>query len=377
MASASSVSGKDEGVMAGPDDSQASLDHHGGNLDAARRRFPAAREPWIDLSTGINAVPYPIGAISAQAWTRLPEPAAIAALEAAAAARYGASPARVIAAPGTQALIQILPRLIGARSIRVLGFTYAEHAAAWRAAGADVGVVEELTSLFPSLRAEGEAIQGLAYAGPRIASPWARNDGCVAVVVNPNNPDGRLVGAADLRALAGAMAERGGVLIVDEAFMDVVPGQSLIPTLPERGAIVLRSFGKTYGLAGLRLGFAVASPDWAPVLRVAIGPWAASGPAIEIGIRALADSAWLEATIARLGDDAGRLDALLAEAGFSILGGCALYRLAAHEDAAAMFERLGNAAILVRSFADRPHWLRFGIPHEEAHWARLKRALAR
>jgi cobalamin biosynthetic protein CobC len=147
--------------------------------------------------------------------------------------------------------------------------------------------------------------------------------------------------------------------------------------LPERGAIVLRSFGKTYGLAGLRLGFAVASPDWAPALRAAIGPWAASGPAIEIGVRALADSAWLEATIARLEREARRLDALLAEAGFSIVGGCALYRLAAHDDAAAIFERLGNSAILARSFAERPQWLRFGIPHEEAHWTRLRHALTR
>ena len=139
---------------------------HGGDLAGARALFPQAPADWLDLSTGINAEPYPVGEISPAAWTRLPEPAAIAALEAAAASAYGARAESVVAAPGTQALIQLLPRLIPARSVAILDFTYAEHGRAWRAAGAEVTTVGRLDDL-------------------------AAAD--VAIVVNPNNPDGRLV----------------------------------------------------------------------------------------------------------------------------------------------------------------------------------------
>jgi len=326
------------------------LRHHGGNLAAARRRFPNAREPWIDLSTGINPVPYPVGAVAPSAWTRLPEPADVAALERAARTAYGASPStEIVAAPGTQALIQWLPRLFPARRVGILGFTYGEHEACWSAAGAEVAVVEALDDL-------------VAFD--------------VGVVVNPNNPDGRILRPEHLAEIAVAFAKRGGLLIVDEAFMDVLGRtSSLVPCLPDAGAIVLRSFGKVYGLAGLRLGFAASSPEACALLRKAIGPWAVSGPAIEIGRRTLADRSWLETTVARLRDEADRLDALLQSAGFEIVGGTPLFRLAARENATSWFERLARAGILTRPFPAKPDWLRFGIPHAPEDWARLAAAL--
>jgi cobalamin biosynthesis protein CobC len=326
------------------------LRHHGGNLAAARRRFPSTREPWIDLSTGINSVPYPVAAIAPSAWTRLPEPADLAALETAAQTAYGACPStEIVAAPGTQALIQWLPRLFPARRVGILGFAYGEHEACWRAAGAEVAVVEALDDL-------------------------AVFD--VGVVVNPNNPDGRILRPEHLAEIAAAFATRGGLLIVDEAFMDVLGRtSSLVSRLPAAGAIVLRSFGKVYGLAGLRLGFAAASPEAAALLRNAIGPWAVSGPAIEIGRRALADEVWLEATVTRLHAESDRLDALLRSAGFEIVGGTPLFRLAARRDASSWFERLARAGILTRPFPAKPDWLRFGIPHSPVDWDRLSAAL--
>lgn len=322
---------------------------HGGDVAAARLRFPNAPDDWLDLSTGINADPYPVGELPADAWTRLPEPASVRALEADAAAAYGARAESVVAAPGTQALIQWLPRLLPARRVAILDFTYAEHAGGWRAAGAQVDVVSE--------------IEALAGAD-------------VAVVVNPNNPDGRLVSADRLAQLARALGSRGGGLIVDEAFIDVYPpAASLASRLPDKGVVLLRSFGKTYGLAGLRLGFAIATPDLAPRLRAAVGPWAVSGPAIAIGRRALVDDVWLRATASRLEAAAARLDALLRAAGFEVPGGTPLFRLGSHAKAARMFQRLGEAGILVRRFPARPDWLRFGIPLHEKDWARLKRAL--
>ncbi len=303
---------------------------HGGGLIAARRRHPGAPEPWIDLSTGINPVAYPIPKLPPEAFTRLPEPETVAALEAVAAAAYGAAdPAMVVAAPGTQSLIHLLPRLIPARRAAVVGPTYAEHAAAWALAGCEVATVGSL-----------------AEAG--------RTD--VVVVCNPNNPDGR-------RHDPAALAAVRGVRVVDEAFADL-EGDSLIG-LAGSNTIVLRSFGKTYGLAGVRLGFAISAPALANRVRGALGPWAVSGPALAIGTLALADAEWRAAAAARLAADCRRLDALLTDAGCAVLGGTRLFRLAAHRDAPGLADRLARAGILVRRFEDRPDWLRFGIPAGE------------
>ena len=195
----------------------------------------------------------------------------------------------------------------------------------------------------------------------------------VAIVVNPNNPDGRLVGVENLLALARKMGAQGKTLIVDEAFVDFLPPEaSLAPHLPAPGLIVLRSFGKTFGLAGLRLGFALCDAEMAARLRGALGPWAVSGAAVEIGARAYADSEWLRQSAARLEIFSARLDALLRDAGLEILGGTPLFRLARHARAATLFQRLGAGGVLVRPFAAKPEWLRFGIPQEEQEFVRLE-----
>ncbi len=323
---------------------------HGGRIEQARRRFPGAPEPFIDLSTGINPVPYPIPPLPSDAFTRLPEPEALDALRAVAALAYGVSdPAMVAGAPGTQILIDLLPRLWPMPDVAVLGPTYAEHAAAWSRGGTRLACVESLDSL-----------------------PESR---CV-VLCNPNNPDGRRWKPATLVALADRLASRSGLLIVDEAFGDLEPeGHSLASALPHPAIVILRSFGKTYGLAGLRLGFALAAPGRAAAIRAALGPWAVSGPALAIGARALADRAWLQTTRRRLDADCARLDALLQAAGLRVIGGTHLFRLSESPSAAARFDRLGQAGILVRRFDAHPHWLRFGLPGSEAEWVRLREAL--
>ncbi|MFE1598046.1 threonine-phosphate decarboxylase CobD [Methylobacterium sp. ID0610] len=321
---------------------------HGGDLDEARRLFPDAPTPWIDLSTGINPVPYPCPALEASLLTRLPAPEDARALEAAAASAYGADPAQVVAAPGTQALIGWLPVLRPASRVAVVGPTYAEHAAAWRGAGHHVATVPNLAA---AMQAE------------------------VAVVVNPNNPDGRVAGRGALAEAAAILAARGGLLVVDEAFADLEPVESLCGEVPA-GAVVLRSFGKTYGLAGLRLGFAVARDPLAGRLRRSLGPWAVSGPAIAVGRAALADRAWRETAAAARGRDAARLDRLLTGAGGRLVGGTRLFRTADFPDAPALFARLGRAGLFVRRFEAAPARLRFGLPGDAGAWARLEGALA-
>ncbi len=324
------------------------LTYHGGALDVAARLAPDAPQPWIDLSTGINPHAYPLPDLSPEVWARLPDSAALAGLERAAAARYGARAASVVAGPGSQALLHLLARLAPRGHVGALGPTYGGYADAFEATGRAVAETDSLAALASS---------------------------AVAIVANPNNPDGRVVGPGALLDLHATLMKRDGLLIVDEAFCDFEADASLAPLLPDTGAVVLRSFGKTFGLAGLRLGFAVASPDVAERLRAALGPWPVSGPAIAIGTRALVDSAWLAATAARLGEEAARLDALLAANGWRVEGGTGLFRLAARRDAAETFRRLVAAGILTRPFAGRPDRLQFGIPGEEAHWRRLAAAL--
>jgi cobalamin biosynthesis protein CobC len=325
--------------------------YHGGDLAAARAAFPDAPEPWLDLSTGINPNGYPLPALAPEIWSRLPDRGRLQRLERVAAERYGvADGPTVVAAPGAQALIQALARLCGASRIGILDFTYAEYERVWREAGAKPCVVETLEAL-------------------------AGSD--VAVVVNPNNPDGRLIPREGLIALASKMARRGGVLIIDEAFMDVMPaGYSLAPKLPE-GAVVLRSFGKTYGLAGLRLGFAIASPALGEELRNMLGPWAVSGPAIEIGCAALADEAWLAHAISDLLDRAADLDETLLRRGYALIGGCPLFRLVGHPNAGFIFSALAQQGVLVRNFPTRREWLRIAPPGDRAALDRLDRALER
>jgi cobalamin biosynthesis protein CobC len=325
------------------------LTYHGGALEVARKLAPRAPEPWIDLSTGINPHAYPLPDLEPAAWSRLPESGALAKLEAAAARRYGVRVGSVVAGPGSQALIHALAHISPHGEVGALWPTYSGFAAAFADRGARIINAKRLKDM--------DVLD-------------------VAIVVNPNNPDGRIIPRDDLLALHEGLARRGAVLIVDEAFADFGgEGESLAPTLPASSAVVLRSFGKAYGLAGLRLGFALASPDIVPSLRAALGPWPVSGPAIAIGVRALADSDWLRAMRARLGKDATRLDALLLRAGWGVIGGTRLFRLAAREDARAVFERLLAAGILARPFAEAPDRLRFGIPGDQNAWERLATAL--
>jgi cobalamin biosynthesis protein CobC len=321
---------------------------HGGRLEQARRLFPSAPEPFIDLSTGINPLPYPVPQLAATAWTRLPEPEDIATLEQAAPKAYGvADAAMVVAVPGTQLLISLLPRLVPSPSVAILSPTYGEYARAFASGGSKV--VEART---------------IAELGGTAA----------AVICNPNNPDGRRFDAGTLMAMI--RARPGGLVLVDESFVDLEEdGLSLAPHLPLPGVVVLRSLSKTYGLGGLRLGFALAAPEIATSIRSALGPWPVSGPALTIGGAALSDSPWREATRARLKVDVARLDGLLQGAGLKVIGGTLLFRLAETASAGELFGRLGHAGILVRQFDYARDWLRFGIPGSEDAWVRLAAAL--
>jgi cobalamin biosynthetic protein CobC len=318
---------------------------HGGNLDAAMMRFGGAVGDWIDLSTGINPRPYPIPDIPASAWAALPTEADMAGLSDVAARAYGAE---CVIAPvaGAQAAIQLIPALMPPGQARVLGPTYNEHAACLRTGGWDVREVTRVDDL----------------AGADLA-----------VVVNPNNPDGQRHTPEFLLDLAN----RVGLLVVDESFADTAPNLSVIPHLTRESerVVALRSFGKFFGLAGLRLGFALGGDRQIARLNEMAGPWPVSGPAITIGGAALGDLAWQEKTRDRLRADAARLDNLVDALGWERVGGTTLFRLYETGDAASAQEWLARAQIWSRTFPYARGWLRLGLPGTEDEWTRLEAAL--
>ena len=318
---------------------------HGGNIDAAVAKFGGKRADWIDLSTGINPRPFPRPKLSAKAWNALPTRAEIARLQEAAAVAYGTK-ANILPLAGASAGIQLVPLLRSPGKARVLGPTYNEHAAALVQAGWQVETVSEVSDL----------------AGADLAT-----------VVNPNNPDGRRFTPEQLSELA----DQVGLLVVDESFADGWPEVSIAGRVgPEtEGLIVLRSFGKFYGLAGLRLGFALGGREVERMSELA-GPWPVSGVAIEIGVAAFRDQVWKAESFQRLKSDAARLDALATGAGWSILGGTELFRLYETGDAVAAQEHLARHHIWSRIFPYDKGWVRLGLPDGASNWARVEAAFA-
>ena len=309
---------------------------HGGRVDLARASYGG--EDWIDLSTGIAPWAWPVDAVPL-GLDRLPEPAAVAALEAAAAAAFGVDdPARVVAVPGTDLAMRLLGGLIEGQHPAVVRPGYAGHAAAW-----------------PEARAVGaDEIEALADCG-------------LLILASPANPDGHVTDPALLAALSRRMT-----LVVDEAYADPAPGLS--PIASDR-LVVLRSFGKFYGLPGVRLGFVVAGAAVVGGLRTLLGDWPVSSPAVAIGTAAYRDAAWRGEQAARIADAADALDATLVQAGIRLVGRAPLFRLVETADASALFTCLARHAILSRPFADRPDRLRLGLPRDGDAHRRLSIAL--
>lgn len=321
---------------------------HGGGLDAAVACFGGTREEWIDLSTGINPCPWPVDvqALPQACWTALPDRAAAQTLETAARTLWQVPDGvGVLAAPGASALIARIPGLTQAGltqaevtrtgRVHIAQPTYNEHAAAFALHGWEV----------------------LAEADSDIRA---------RVIVHPNNPTG---GWADPMQLANVP-----LLVVDESFCDIAPERSLLPHLPAQGGIILKSFGKFWGLAGLRLGFAIGDPALLAQLQDAMGPWPVSGPALSIGAAALADREWADATRQRLAADALRMDRMMEQAGATIAGGTDLFRLYTVDNAEDWQARLARAQIWSRIFPWSNTLIRLGMPTPE-HWTRIESAL--
>ncbi|HJV24451.1 MAG TPA: threonine-phosphate decarboxylase CobD [Aromatoleum sp.] len=323
--------------------------YHGGRVIAASLQYGIPAVEWLDLSTGINPRGWPVPSLSSACWQRLPEEDD--GLEAAAAQYYG-SP-RLLPVPGSQAAIQTLPGLFPRAGVAVMGPLYNEHPQAWAKAGHEVQRV-----------AYADLAQALVAETP------------VIVLCNPNNPTGESHPRAAILAAARELAGRGGWLLVDEAFADPLPADSVaaLAGSPEApNLIVLRSPGKFFGLAGARVGFVFAAPEILARLREIIGPWAVAGPSREVTKQALTDRRWQSDTRETLLAEGRRLRALLAPLGQ--VAGTPLFATVTTDRAHALVKHFAERAILVRHYDPQP-LVRFGLPANETDWQRLEAAIS-
>lgn len=323
---------------------------HGGGLDRAIARFGGTFGDWLDLSTGINPEHFPLPAFDAALWNRLPDDGLLQRVLEGARRYYRVGEnAPIVAAPGTQALIQLLPRLATPASVAVVGPTYQEHAVSFASAGWDVIECASMADIPQRAR--------------------------VAVVVNPNNPDGRIAARPELLALAKELGARGGFLIVDEAFADAHGELSIADEAASAPMVVLKSFGKFFGLGGVRLGFMLAGAEMVQALAERLGPWAVSGPALAIAEHAFGDEAALHAFRQRIAARRRGLADVLERCGLPEIGGTALFSLVRHGRGHALHRALCERHILVRKFDYAPEWLRIGLAPDDAGLARLEHAL--
>lgn len=321
---------------------------HGGGITAAARQHGGRPEDWLDLSTGINPNPIVLPEVPVSAWHRLPDQHLQERAREAARGYYRSGDILPLPVPGTQSVIQLLPRLVPGGSVAILSPTYGEYARAFKLAGLPVRQVSAIADL--------------------------TEDDKLVVVVNPNNPDGRMLSIDKLRDLHDRQRRQGGLLLVDEAFGDVEPEASLAPhavSLPN--LIIFRSFGKFFGLAGLRLGFVIAEASIMARFEDWLGPWAVSGPALSMAASLMERDT--SAIRDRIFQRRLALETVLHRSHLHIAGGTALFVLVADDRAVSLYTHLCRHNILVRKFDYAHNWLRFGLAPDEEADQRLAGAL--
>lgn len=310
---------------------------HGGRLAKAVQKYNIPIDKWVDLSTGIHPVGYPAPSVPPECWRRLPEQED--GLLPVAAAYYGTL--NLTPCAGSQAAIQALPMLRPPCRVGILAPTYAEHAHAWAQAEHTVRAVAEYD---PALD--------------------------VLVLVNPNNPTGRLIALGTLLQWHAELAKKGGWLVVDEAFIDATPEYSLAAHAGLTGLVILRSLGKFFGLAGMRAGFVLGWPELLNELHEKLGPWSVPAPTRWVAQQALADRQWQASNRIWLAEQSQKLAELLIRHGLPPNGGTALFQWVCTPDAQKIHQRLAQLGILTRLLHE-PSSLRFGLPENERGWAKL------
>jgi cobalamin biosynthetic protein CobC len=330
---------------------------HGGQLNKMAELYQIAIEKWLDLSTGISPTSYPIPEIPQTIWQQLPQSSE--ALLNAARNYYGCE--HIFATSGSQAIIARLPHLfklniqenITKIDVWLPNIGYKEHEKSWLNAGFNIKQYQQLPS-------QKELTQH-----------------AIVVVINPNNPTGELYNQQTLQSLLITLESMSGWLIIDEAFMDVIsPSQSIIHLTDNKHLFVLRSVGKFFGLAGIRIGFLSAHPDWLELLNQLSSPWEVNGPAQFITEQALTNNSWQLTQKNELKTLARNLENLLIKTFVKPLNnkinpdihitGCDLFKILIHPQATELYQKFCCQGLYVR-LCDEEHALRFGIPNQKQY----------
>lgn len=347
---------------------------HGGQLTQASKEYNIPLEDWLDLSTGISPFIYPLPNIPSKYWQRLPE--TNDGLETAAKNYYGSD--SLLPVSGSQEAIQRLPYLFESPlKIGLITPAYHSHQQAWENAGHHIVLLQhdEIETALSSID--------------------------ILLLVNPTNPSCHTYHPTDLRKWHHQLTMKKGYLIVDEAFMDCTPENSLIEETPQKGLIVLRSIGKFFGLAGIRLGFVWAENEILEKLLERQDDWSVSNPARWAGKMALEDLAWQKQQRDQLNQLGLRLSQLLSDflnsynskiiaksgevslpkegshSPKNLIKHTDLFAYFEHFDALSIHQQLARQGILIRLFTEnnQSNALRFGLPENESEWIRLKNAL--
>ncbi len=325
---------------------------HGGNVAQAAQYYQLPLHDWLDLSTGINPYAYPAVYSGAALHTQLPY---LTDQFLAAAKNYYDSDV-LTPVNGSQQAIHLLPLLRPHSTVAILSPTYSEHALGWRQAGHDVIEILDLDEIINDSGSEYD----------------------VVVIVNPNNPTGTLIEKEVLFALQKKLQESNGWLIVDEAFMDCYPEASIVSAANRPGLIVLRSLGKFFGLAGIRIGFVTGDENMVKRIAQISGPWPVSGVSMHMAQQCLLDTAWQQSMRMQLQQQRKLLDDMLVENALQVTGKTHLFSWVEHEDAANIHDALASLGIWLRYFPANLRYkasLRIGLPGNTADMARLQHGL--
>lgn len=330
---------------------------HGGNLRQVAKKYGYPIEQWLDLSTGINPSGFKPAPLSDACWQRLPENDD--GLIEAALNYYGQS--NFVLTPGSQWMIQNLPAiketLVGPEQIDIGPVLlpkqgYQEHRLAWQESGFDIEYYE---------------------AQPTISQ---LNHCSVCVVIQPNNPTGQCYDQSQLNDWLAILKDNEAWLVVDEAFVDCTPDKSMLDRSGEEGLIVLRSIGKFFGLAGIRIGCIFAWTALLEKVNAAMGPWAISHPSREVAIQAFHNINWQRYAIEKCHDQSKKLRDVLIKYFQIKPTGTALFQTVYLDRSEEIFEHLCQHKILVR-LLDCQTGLRFGLPPDRPEcWQKLEQALA-
>ena len=328
---------------------------HGGNLDDAIRRYGIEREQWLDLSSGVSPWAWPIPSLPQHVWTNLPS--STDELLKSATRYLSCDDQSIVASPGSQLLIRLIPQQLKSSNVAIPALGYQEHQHSWQLAGHTIHYYQsfdELHSLIDSKQVEH------------------------ALVINPNNPTGETILADEVSRLA---QKTPGLLIVDEAFMDLYQfdGSQAEQTIqsaikrPHDNQIVLRSVGKFFGLAGLRVGFAVGTHPIINKLTSILEPWSLNHASQYLATQMLKDTVWQQAQTIKVKNESQHFEniirgfAQIVLTDFHLSNGGLFITLFANKEALKQTHiTLAQHSILTRLHNPNDHhaWLRFSLTQQ-------------